>query len=298
MFTAHAPTLVLWQEVPATVEKMTDNDTNKLIEAWHLFFANIQDKDKREPYHWAALHVRRLLHDSWIIPQDNEGVVDNPERAWEVILLLLKAARSRQGILAVNAGPLRQLMDSYYDQYIDEVRREVRDNPRLSFALSQLHVDNGQHCLQLRALGRRSVPLHFPGESDANRQQEISRIVTDWFLFVRAHRPGQELGDYYWAVEEVEHELPEIDPRKCWEVILQLLEKASSKAELDRIGFNIGILLTFNSDFIDTVKQEVVHNNRLAYALGNAYLDAEQKNEWAEFKALVDQYRTDDPFVT
>ncbi|HEY9774930.1 MAG TPA: hypothetical protein V6C81_14295 [Planktothrix sp.] len=275
---------------------MNDKDTDELIKAWHRFFANIGDRDKREPDHWAALQVRRLLYDSWIVPGDNEGVVEDPDRAWKIILLLLKESPSRKGLIAVVSGPLRQLMHSHFTEYIDKVKEEVHHNSRLSFVLSQIYIHNDEHRTELHTLGSRAVALTFPDETAEAQREKINRIVTDWFLFKRAE-DLETREAYLWAILEVSDELPVIDPNTCWAVILALMERANSGAELRAVGFEIGQLLCFNyADFIGIIRDEVAHNKRLAYALGNAYLSDDQKTEWKEFIALVDQHRTDDPF--
>jgi hypothetical protein len=56
------------------------------------------DEEKREPDRWAVTKVRRLLHDSFL--SDNEGIIDDPERAWEIILLLIDGAPFARGFSA------------------------------------------------------------------------------------------------------------------------------------------------------------------------------------------------------
>ena len=235
------------------------------------------------------------MHNSFLKPEANEGIVDDPERCWELILLLLKASPSRKGLSAVAAGPLRQLMHSYFDQFIDRVRQEARDNLRLSYALAHLHVDSDQHRSELWSLGKRSAVLNFTDESEEERAEEINGLVTDWLLFARASS-FNEREAHHWAVSAM-HDLPLSDPHKCWSVILKLLERAATKDELLDIGVEIGTLLMFNfEDFANIVAQELPQNSRLAYALQNACLDEEQKAHWVELLALAEQFRLDDPF--
>jgi hypothetical protein len=271
---------------------MSDKSTDELIQAWHRFFANKGDEEKREPDRWAVTKVRRLLHDSFL--SDNEGIIDDPERAWEIILLLIDGAPSRKTLLAV-VNPLRQLLDASFDDYIERVREESTRNAKLTYLLSHIFIHNAENREQLYSLGQRAAVLHF-GAEDAQRQsEEVERLVEEWF---RWEREPDLPATVDWVIDEMYLQLPECDPHKLWLIINRLLEKSKSNEELQNVGSLIGELLRQNYyEFIEAVRKEVGNNKRLAYALGNAYLHEEQKAEWSEFIELVFQHRTEDPFA-
>lgn len=249
---------------------MQEQSNDELVRAWHRFFANLDDKDKREPDLWAVHHVTKLLPNAFSSEEKNARVVDNPERMWRIILLLIEAAPNRRNLIAV-CGPLRQLLESYFDKYIDTVKNESLQNNRLAYALSHTVIQDDKLLEPIRALGRSAAVMHFV-EDDTEREEElINQLVEEWFRWIRTEAVDEKA---LWAIDQIGCELPFYDPNLCWQVILQLISESQSKAELKVVSNVIEQLLMFNyADFISSFKQEAINNERLAYALTQVHLD-------------------------
>jgi len=92
---------------------------------------------------------------AWLRLQDY--ISTNPNRAWEITLQLIAAANER-ALGYVAAGPLEDLLYSRAEQFVDEVERLARTDPKF---LSALRMINGP----------------FTGESDAsNRIQRAAGV--------------------------------------------------------------------------------------------------------------------------
>jgi hypothetical protein len=269
---------------------MTEEDN--LVRSWHRFFNKknpIDDKDVMESDQWAAVKIRRLLHDQLVTSSENNGVIDDPQQAWEIILKLIEASQSREALTAVAAGPLRQLMDAYFDDYIERVKEEAENNQGLSYALSYVFIHDKMHLEQLLQLGNRAAMLDFPNRDPTSEEVEMDLLVARWFCFYRGH---SEIDSNLiaCALDEVNYQLPNRDPHKSWLVILKLLAACTSKDEAKQIGYVISELLSVAySEFIGKIKRAVRDDNRLACALTNTSVADEYSAEWSEVVALAIQ---------
>lgn len=251
------------------IRDMQGRRNDELVRAWHRFFANLDDKEQREPDLWAVQYVTKLLPDA-LSQETNDRIVDDPERMWLIILLLVKAAPNRRNLLAV-CGPLRQFLESYFDKYIDAVTDESQQNQRLAYALSHTLIQDDKFRELIRLLGRSAAVMHFV-EDDKQREEElINQLVKEWFRWIRTEAVDEKA---LWAIDQIGCELPFYDPNLCWRVILQLVSESQSKAELKVVSNVIEQLLMFNyADFISSLKQEALNNEKLVYALTQVDID-------------------------
>jgi hypothetical protein len=127
------------------------------------------------------------------------------------------------------------------------------------------------------------------------KTKKIDRAVTDWFKHLRDPYGRERFNELLFDMTD---DLPRSDPEILWEIIQHLLTCSKSKEELQQVGFVVGQLLKLHyADFIELIRQQIPGDRRLACALGNTYLGDHQREEWKEFIALVNQYRTEDPFA-
>jgi hypothetical protein len=253
---------------------------------------NIGDTQAREPYQWAAEKVHRLLHDPFLVEEANAGIIDDPEQAWKIILLLIEAAPSRKTLLAV-ASPLRQLLNPYFDEFISRVADEAARNDRLAYALSHVFIHDEKHLERLFRLGRRAAVMSFADDNEEKQSEEVDRLVTEWFRWKREQEltPGVD-----WVIEQLFWDLPDCDPNTCWQVINRLLQESQCEEELRQVADVISELLESNhAEFVEIIRQSVSTNKRLAYALGSTFMLDEHEAEWAGF---INQHcTTENPFA-
>ncbi|SRR6266545_4636902 len=86
-------------------------------------------------------HSQKRDEDKWAFGDLDEMVRDEPQKALEVTLLLLKKAGDDDAVLAyVAAGPLENLLKLHGGDVLDRIERESKNNSRLQLALSGVDV--------------------------------------------------------------------------------------------------------------------------------------------------------------
>jgi hypothetical protein len=221
---------------------MQEQGDDDLVRAWHGFFSNMDNKEKREPGLWAVHEVTRLLPNAFSSTEKNERIVGDPERMWQIILLLIKAAPNRRNLVSV-CGPLRQLLESHFNEYIGKVECESLHNDRLAYALSHTFINDDELREPIRALGRNAAILHFAEDDSEKTAQLVNRLVEVWFRWIRTEEVDDEA---LWAIDQIGSELPFYDPNLCWQIILLLVAESQSKADLKSVSYVIEELLMFN----------------------------------------------------
>ncbi|HEY3147563.1 MAG TPA: hypothetical protein VGJ75_14495 [Dongiaceae bacterium] len=95
---------------------MSDAELNALAEDWLAFWLSPQGSPEREA-------KREATEREWFI------VRDEPDRAWLLILEILRRDHSDRILEVLSAGPLEDLLVKHGDKVIDRVEAEARLNP-------------------------------------------------------------------------------------------------------------------------------------------------------------------------
>lgn len=66
----------------------------------------------------------------------------DPGRAWRVTLQLIAAAKTPEALSYIAAGPLEDLLYARGKQYIDEVERLARQDPKFRLALRSVYNES------------------------------------------------------------------------------------------------------------------------------------------------------------
>jgi len=98
-----------------------------LIEYWAKGWSD--DPAEKEKYDWA--HVEFSF-----------DVEDDPERAWQCILLTVNNSLCEKHFGVLAAGPLESFLSYHGKDYIDRVEMEAASNPKFAFLLGGVWKDN------------------------------------------------------------------------------------------------------------------------------------------------------------
>ena len=97
------------------------------------------------PDEWAGVWLRhsqqRQREDFWAWDELTWTVADDPERAWPVILALVKQA-SDDHLGAIGAGPIEHLIDDHAPAFIDRIEAAAAADPRFRQALSSIWLNS------------------------------------------------------------------------------------------------------------------------------------------------------------
>ena len=96
------------------------------------------------PDEWALVWLRhqseRQDEDFWAWDELTWTVVDNPERAWPVILALAEQATLDQ-LGAIGAGPIEHLVENHAAAFIDRIETEAERNAQFRKALAAIWLN-------------------------------------------------------------------------------------------------------------------------------------------------------------
>ena len=97
------------------------------------------------PDEWAVIWLRHSTHrreeDFWAWDELTWTVVDNPERAWPVIMALVKRASDEQ-LGAIGAGPIEHLIDDHAPTFIDRIEAAAAAEPKFRDALASIWLNS------------------------------------------------------------------------------------------------------------------------------------------------------------
>ena len=100
------------------------------------------------PQEWAAAWLRnsyeRTTKAFWAWEDLTDAAYDDPERAWQVILQLVRDAQpDRYGY--IGAGPLKHLIRAHAQAFIDRIEAQAASDPRFREELGQVSVNTLEH---------------------------------------------------------------------------------------------------------------------------------------------------------
>ena len=96
------------------------------------------------PEEWAAIWLRynseKRNEDFWAWDELTWTVADAPERAWPVILELVRQATDEQ-LGAIGAGPIEHLVENHVAAFVDRIEAQVFRDPRFQDALAAIWLN-------------------------------------------------------------------------------------------------------------------------------------------------------------
>lgn len=107
---------------------MDANRKSEFVRSWMTIQDSLAGTEPYESNFWAHEELADLCEST-------------PEDAWEVILALVKEARSDSLLQAIGAGPLADLMTLHGEEYIAQVEREAAANSRFLRAMAGAWLD-------------------------------------------------------------------------------------------------------------------------------------------------------------
>jgi hypothetical protein len=121
---------------------------------------------------------------------------------------------------------------------------------------------------------------------DEDYEPTIPEIV-EWYIQQVESNYSEE---YFWAWVEMD-ETAHDDPERCWEIILAILKEAPSKYVLFSVAAGpLEDLLKHHGDtYIDKIKSEAKHNERLLFALTEVMFEPDTK-AFVEVEKLLENY--------
>ena len=134
------------------------------------------------PEEWAAIWLRyeseKRNEDFWAWDELTWTVADAPERAWPVILELVRQATDEQ-LGAIGAGPIEQLVQNHVAAFVDRIEAQVFRDPRFQEALAAIWLNtwNQEPGLITRivaASGGQIEPFYLDHDN-AEREEQMSK---------------------------------------------------------------------------------------------------------------------------
>ena len=120
---------------------MKDED---LISAWIALAKADKNSNEYDKNFWAQSEMWELNY-------------DNPEKAWDFILRILKKDHSRPVVEQLSAGPLENLLAEYGDKFIERVETEASNNPDFGLLLTGVWQNTMSDEVWERVLAAREV---------------------------------------------------------------------------------------------------------------------------------------------
>lgn len=118
--------------------------------------------------------------------------------------------------------------------------------------------------------------------------QRKNQIVEAWIAMSLAAINSKEYEANFWSFEEI-WRLGKDRPLEAWEVVLGLVDAATSEQLLSVVGAGPleDLMCGHGETLIPLVEREAANNPKLRAAMGAVYLDGEDTPVWQKFYEIA-----------